>query len=143
MSISNSVKRALTTQQKWARNSARPIVKYNQQNGTNFIHDVSIISPFIIAADPAVKEMLLSPNGVAVLREDVSSIPRKDRYTSFSSFYTYILTLTERKFGKSSVRKDIANDPHGFRGFDNTPEVIEFAQALTKITLDRINLRCN
>jgi hypothetical protein len=141
MSISNDVKRALSTQQKWASSGSKASVKYNRQNGTNFLHDVSVLSMFITSADPRVQELLLSTDGVSVLREDVSTIPRKTQYTSFSSFYTYILTLTERKFGKNSVRKDINDDPHGFRGFDSKPEVIEFAQSLAKITLERIKIR--
>jgi hypothetical protein len=141
MSISNDVKRALSTQQKWASAGSKASVKYNRQNGTNFLHDVSVLSMFITSADPRVQELLLSTDGVSVLREDVSTIPRKSQYTSFSSFYTYILTLTERKFGKNSVRKDINDDPHGFRGFDSKPEVIEFAQSLAKITLERIKIR--
>jgi hypothetical protein len=142
MSIQNDVKRAQSTMQKWASSGGKASAKYNRLNGTNFIHDVSIISPFLLAADQQTQELLLSSAGVSILREDVSSIPRKSQYTSFSSFYTYVLTLTERKFGKSSVRKDINEDPHGFRGFDSKPEVIEFAQSLAKITLDRIKLRC-
>ena len=141
MSISNDVKRALYTQRKWANSGAGASVKYNRIHGTNFVHDVPVISPFIISAGQEVQELLLSPKGIAVLREDVGSIPRKERYTSFCSFYTYILTMTERKFGKTNVRKDITNDPWGFRGFEAKQEVIEFAQNLAKITLERIKIR--
>jgi hypothetical protein len=141
MSISNNVKRALYTQSKWASSGAGASVKYNRANGTNFVHDVSVLSAFIISAGHEAQELLLSPNGVNILREDVPSIPRKESYTSFSSFYTYILTMTERKFGPNSVRKDIRNDPYGFRGFDANQDVIEFAQSLAKITLERIKIR--
>lgn len=141
MSISNNVKRALYTQNKWANSGAGASVKYNRVNGTNFVHDVPVLSPFIISAGQEVQELLLSPKGVNVLREDVPGIQRRESYTSFSSFYTYILTMTERRFGKNSVRKDIAKDPYGFRGFDANQDVIEFAQSLAKITLERIKIR--
>jgi hypothetical protein len=139
MSIQNNLKRAIYNQNKWAKGGSRATAKYNITHGTNFIHDVSIVSPYINNAGIETQIKLISNTGVDLLKEDVSSIPRKDNYTSFSSFYTYVLTMTERKFGKDSVRKDISNDPHGFRGFKADPEVIEFVQNLVKITLRLYN----
>ena len=141
MSKANDVKRALKSQKKWSDDGSKKVPKYNKTNGTNFIHDVAVLGPYISSAPQSVLEFLLTKEGIEFLRIDVSSIPQRDSATTFSSLYTYVLTLVERKFGPDSVRKDISKDPHGFRGFKNDPQVIEFAQGLIKITLERIALR--
>jgi hypothetical protein len=142
MSILTKVERAQKRQSHWAKSGIRSCVKYNQQNGTNFVHDVQVMSPYINAVSDELKELLLSPEGISLLKEDVSSIHLKDNgSTTYSPIYTYVLTMTESRFGQGSVRKDIANDPYGFRGFENRPDIIEFVQDLTKITLQRISIR--
>ena len=99
------------------------------------------MSPYINAESDEVKALLLSPEGIALLKEDVPSIHSKPNgNTTYSPMYTYVITMVEHRFGKGSVRKDISRD--GFRGFENRPDIIEFVQDLTKITLQRIRIRC-
>ena len=142
MSIQNNLKRALINQNNWAKSGHKAAAKYNKAHGTNHVHDVAVVSPFILSEPDEVKAMLISRDGLAVLKEDVHGIHLKENgSTSFSSFYTYILTIVGRKFGPNSVRIDISNDPYGFRGFEGKPEVIEYAQTITKITIDRIKFR--
>ena len=102
---------------------------------SSFVHDYPTFGkPLIDVMTGHEKAACMSQIAVDLFREDFPSIPKLsgDR-TTYASLMTYVCMMVQAKFGEQSV---VWID--GARCIANRHEVIDYAQTVLSITLDRI-----
>ena len=127
----------------YQRSGQKPTFNYNKKFGTNMTHD-SVIFDIILNASDQAKEAVLSVEAYNDMYDDLGLIKRakqdqiENGFNTYGPLITYVLNMTERKFGPQSVQR---NTSYSCRCFDNKPEIIDYARMVCKITLDRFEFK--
>ncbi len=137
--MNDTIKNADRTLASWAASGQRPTANYNRKFGTKMIHD-SCIFDIITNASEDAKLAVLTSDAYHTMYGNLNITKRASKekqatgFNTYQGLITYVLNMTEKKFGKHSVQK---NTKYSFRGFDSKPEVIDYARGICKYTLDR------
>ena len=143
MNIQEKIDNADKTLSSWARSGQRPTEAYNKKYGKNIVHD-SIIFDIILDANFLAKSAILSSHAYHTMYDELGITKRASQeqqqngFNSYMGLLTYVLNMTERKFGTDSVQK---NTKYSMRGFDRKPEVINYARMVCQLTLDRFEFQ--
>tara|TARA_Y100000592_G_scaffold55961_1_gene88007 strand:- start:196 stop:654 length:459 start_codon:yes stop_codon:yes gene_type:complete len=127
----------------WASAGQKPTASYNRKYGTKMIHD-SCIFDIITNASVTAKLAVLTSEAYHEMYDELGITKRASKekqasgFNTYQALITYVLNMTEQKFGPQSVQK---NTKYSFRGFNSKPEVIDYARMVCKVTLDRFEFR--